>query len=116
MADDLVSSASEVAETSLKLDIETDLKGLVQGESVAISHIVELNMSLITRITELESNYESAINAAHPCEERLGCITREMENLKYENCLSSSKLAEVDNSTCQMNLRVEGLLEKKMRT
>lgn len=103
----------ELTESSLKLDVETDLKGLHQGDLTAISHIVDLNMSLIRRITELESNYESVLSAAHACEERLGSVTREMDNLKYENSLLSNKLAEVDNSTRQTNLRVEGLLENE---
>lgn len=104
-------TSPNISENSLRFDIENDLKGLVRGETDAISHLVDLNMSLFNKLSETELNFKSALEAIHATEERLGSLTREMDNLRYENGLLTSKLAEVDDSTRQLNLRVEGLLE-----
>lgn len=107
----LAYTSTQLSESSMRSDIESDLKGLLQADPTAISHIIDLNMVLFKRMAEIESSYKLAINDIHACEERIGSLTREMDHLRLENSLLTHKLAEVDDSTRQLNLRVEGLLE-----
>lgn len=90
---------SSISENSLRLDIESDLKGLAKGEQVSISHLVDLNMTLFNRLGEVESNFRCALDAIHALEERLDSLARDVKNLEYENSLLTFKLAEVDDST-----------------
>lgn len=100
-------------ETSLRSNIEADMKGLLEGDPTALNHVIDLNMSLFRKITELESSYKSSLDAFQASEERIGFLMREVDTLKYENGLLVSKLATVDDSTRSSNLRIEGLLEAK---
>lgn len=111
MADATAYSSVDVRDGSLRLELESDLKGLVSGDSTAISHLIDLNISLFSRLDEMETNYKLSVGARQASEERLGFLMREMVSLRHENSVLEGRLAAVDDSTCQLNLRIEGLLE-----
>lgn len=110
-APNLVYSGASFDESTLRSNIEADMKGLLEGDPSALIHIVDLNMSLCGRINELEANYKSSLDSLQVSEERIGFLMREIDTLKHDNGQLISKLALVDDSTRSSNLRIEGLLE-----
>lgn len=109
----MVYSGASLDDSTLRLNIEADLKGLLEGDTAALIHVVDLNMSLCGRINELEANYKSSLDSLQASEERIGFLMRKVDTLKHDNGQLISKLALVDDSTRSTNLRVEGLLESE---
>lgn len=106
-------TAAETAldDSSLRANIESDIQGLLDRDKTAFIRFVDLNMSLFTKVSELETSHKMALDALQTSEGRIGLLTREVEALKFENGFLVSQLAMVDDSTRSNNLRVEGLLE-----
>lgn len=78
----------------------------------AIRNLVELNITLFSKIEALEIESRTITQKFHPTFDRLAGAESEINNLKRENQQLKYKLAAIEDATKTLYLRIEGIPEK----
>lgn len=97
--------------------IHSDYTNLLQGnpdeQRQSIRNIVELNITLFSKIEALEIETRTIIQKFRPTFDRLADVECELNNLKHENLLLKHKIAAAKDATKMLYLRIEGISEQK---
>lgn len=104
--------STEPAPDNLKLQIESDLKGSINGDKQSVLNFVDLNTYLFRKVKVLETQiYTLMEKQNHSLLPRISELERELQLVTQENCTLKQQIALVEDATKIMYLRVEGLPE-----
>lgn len=96
----------------LKQIVQSDFANMINGDQKALANIVELNLFLLNKIEEYEariiSNESYSLYA-----KRISVLEYDIRMLNEENTLLKQKLAQNEDATHLMYLRIEGLPEAR---
>lgn len=91
--------------------IAIDYENLMRGDHTAIRNLVELNLTLFSKIEALEIETRAINKQFQPTLDRLADVESELNNLKHENQQLKFKLASTEDATKSLFLRIDGLSE-----
>lgn len=95
----------------LKQIVKSDFSNLIKGDPKALSNIVELNLFLLSKVEEYEARIISIETSSYA--KRISNLEYEFNLLNEENVLLKQKLAQTEDATRLLYLRLEGLQEAK---
>lgn len=96
----------------LKQIVHSDFAGMVKGDQKALANIVELNLFLLNKIEEYEARFISNETYSFYAK-RISDLEYEIRMLSEDNILLKQKLAQNEDNSRLMYLRIEGLPEAR---
>lgn len=91
--------------------IYSDFEAMLAGDKNALQSLVDLNLTLMHKIESLEIEARNSFRATDPIMDRLNTLEIELTHLQNENSALKLKIAQTEDATKQMYLRIEGLAE-----
>lgn len=101
----------ETYESRYAESIAIDYENLIRGDHSAIKNLVELNLTLFSKIEALEIESRTISKQLQPTLDRLAEVESELNNLKHENHQLKFKIATTEDATKTLFLRLDGLPE-----
>lgn len=103
----------ELLSSSLSVAIQSDLSGLLAGDTQALKNLVDMNLLLFEKIVALESGAKISLMSQQKIQNRAHQLERENSYLRQEFADLEFKMATIEDLTKRMNLRIEGLPEEQ---
>lgn len=100
-------------DSSSEESIYSDFEKMLTGDKLALKTVVDLNITLVKKIHQLETESRNSFQNTDPLLERMNLLEIELSYVRTENDLLKQKLALTEDATKMMYLRVEGLSEKQ---
>lgn len=91
--------------------IHNDLSNMLTGDRNELQSMVDFYMTMMNKIESLEIEARNSFRTSEPILERLNLMEIEIQYLQNENSDLRFKLAQVEDTSKNMYLRIEGLSE-----